>query len=125
MAHGGRRPGAGRRAGSRNRANEMREKFIAQTGLTPIEVMIGVMRCAYLVGQQELNKDKPNEGKARWALELALDAANRAAPFSHARFSAIDPSARLDFTKLTKEEIDLVEPILRKANDAAPGGGTD
>ena len=33
MGHGGRRPGAGRRAGSPNRANAMREKFIAQSGL--------------------------------------------------------------------------------------------
>ena len=125
MAHSGRRPGAGRRKGSRNRANATREKLIARSGITPIAVMIGIMRCAYAVGQQELNKDKPNECKIRWAFELALQAAHRASPFSHQRLATVDPGARLDFTKLTKEEIELVEPILRMANDAAPVGGPD
>ena len=125
MEHGGRRPGAGRRKGSRNRANATREKLIAQGGITPVAVMVAVMRHAYAMGQQELNKEKPNENKMRWAFELALQSANRAAAFVHPRFAAVEPGARLDLTKLTKEEIDLVEPILRKASDAAPGGGSD
>ena len=87
--------------------------------------MVAVMRHAYAMGQQELNKEKPNEKKLRWAFELALQAAHRAAAFVHQRFAPVDPSARLDLTKLTKEEIELVEPILRKANDAAPVGGPD
>jgi len=125
MEHGGRRPGAGRRKGSRNRANATREKLIAQGGITPVAVMVAVMRHAYAMGQQELNKEKPNEKKLRWAFELALQAAHRAAAFVHQRFAPVDPSARLDLTKLSKEDVDVVEPILRKASDAAPGEGAD
>ena len=122
MGHGGRRPGAGRRKGSPNRASATREKLISQSGLTPIEIMIGVMRSAYAVGLQELKKNKPNEKKLRWAFALALESAHRAAPFAHQRFAPVDPSSKLDLTKLSKQEVDLVEPILRKACDAAPVG---
>jgi hypothetical protein len=120
MGHGGKRPGAGRRRGTPNRANARREQFIAQTGLTPIDVMIGVMRCTFDIGQQELKQEKPDESKIKWAFGLALESAHRAAPFAHPRLSAVDHSAKLDVSKLTHEEIDLVEPILRKAIDGGP-----
>jgi hypothetical protein len=125
MRHGGKRPGAGRRRGTPNRANARREQFIAQTGLTPIDVMIGVMRCTFDIGQQELKQEKPDESKIKWAFGLALESAHRAAPFAHPRLSAVDHSAKLDASKLTQEEIDLVEPILRKAIDGGPGGEPD
>ena len=125
MRHGGKRPGAGRRRGTPNRANARREQFIAQTGLTPIDVMIGVMRCTFDIGQQELKQEKPDESKIKWAFGLALESAHRAAPFAHPRLSSVDHSAKLDVSKLTQEEIDLVEPILRKAIDGGPGGEPD
>jgi hypothetical protein len=123
--HGGKREGAGRRRGSANSASARRQQYIAQTGWTPIDVMIGVMRCAYDMAQRELNQKTPNESKVRWAFGLALESAHRAAPFAHPRFSAVDHSASLDESKLTQEEIDLVEPILRKAIDGGPRGETD
>ena len=125
MGHGGQRPGAGRRSGTPNRASARREQLIAQTGLTPIEVMVGVMRFAFDMAQQELKQKKPDESKVKWAFGLALESAHRAAPFAHSRLSTVDNSAKLDASKLTQEEIDLVEPILRKAIDGGPGGEPD
>jgi hypothetical protein len=125
MTHGGKRDGAGRRKGSHNRASAMREQLIAETGLTPIDVLIGIMRCTFDMAQRELKQDEPNEAKVKWAFGLALESAHRAAPFAHPRFSAVDHGATLDVSKLTQEEIDLVEPILRKAIDGGPGGEPD
>jgi hypothetical protein len=123
--HGGKREGAGRRKGARSRASAMREQFIAQTGATPVDIMVNIMRCAFDMAQRELKQDEPNEAKVKWAFGLALESAHRAAPFAHPRFSAVDHSATLDASKLTQEEIDLVEPILRKAINGGPAGGTD
>ena len=125
MEHGGRRPNAGRRGGVPNRANARREQLISQSGMTPIDVMVGVMRDAFAIAQHELKQKKPNERKLKWAFGLALDSAHRGAPFAHPRFSAVDHSATLDASKLTQEELDLVEPILRKAIDVGPRGETD
>ena len=125
MEHGGRRPNAGRRSGVPNRASARREQLISQSGMTPIEVMVGVMRHAFAIAQHELKQRKPNENKIKWAFGLALDSAHRAAPFAHPRFSAVDHSATLDASQLTQEELDLVEPILRKAIDGGPRGETD
>jgi hypothetical protein len=74
--------------------------------------MIGVRRCAFDMAQQERRQKRPDQGKVKWAFELALEAAHRAAPFAHPRLSAVNHSARLDVSRLTPEEIDLVEPIL-------------
>jgi hypothetical protein len=123
--HGGKREGAGRRKGARNRTSAMREQLIAQTGPTPIDIMVNIMRCAFDMAQRELKQKEPNEAKVKWAFGLALESAHRAAPFAHPRFSAVDHGATLDVSKLTKEEIDLVEPILRKAIDGGPGGEPD
>jgi hypothetical protein len=103
----------------------MREQLIAQSGPTPVDIMVNIMRCAFDMAQRELRQDEPNEAKVKWAFALALESAHRAAPFAHPRFSAIDHGATLDVSKLTQQEIDLVEPILRKAIDRAPGGETD
>jgi hypothetical protein len=125
MGHGGKRPNAGRRSGVPNWASARREQLISQSGLTPVDVLVGIMRCTFAIAQHELKQKKPNERKLKWAFGLALDSANRAAPFAHPRFSAVDHSATLDASKLTQEELDIVEPILRKAIDGGPRAETD
>jgi hypothetical protein len=47
MTHGGKRHGAGRHPGTPNKASARLVHAIAQTGLTPIEIMVGVMRCTF------------------------------------------------------------------------------
>ena len=70
MEHGGKRPNAGRRSGVPNRANARREQLISQSGLTPIDVMVGVMRDAFAIAQHELKQKKPNEHKLNGLSDL-------------------------------------------------------
>lgn len=69
---GGKRPGAGRKAGVPNKRTAETQKAVEQSGLTPLEYMLQVMRDA---GQDEARR---------------LAAANMAAPYVHAKLSAID-----------------------------------
>lgn len=69
---GGKRPGAGRPAGARNRKTSETQAAIEQSGLTPLDYMIGVMR------------NEKNDQRTR------LEAAHHAAPYVHARLSATD-----------------------------------
>jgi len=73
---GGFKPGhkktGGRKAGVPNRATAKREAEIAKSGLTPLEVMLKIMR----------NKNKTDEQR--------LDAAKAAAPYVHPKLAAIE-----------------------------------
>ncbi len=69
---GGIRIGAGRPSGARNRKTVETQAAIEQSGLTPLQFMINVMR------------DEKNDARVR------LDAANHAAPYVHARLSSTD-----------------------------------
>lgn len=73
---GGRRPGAGRKKGSPNKATIERQKEIADSGLTPLEYMISVMR---------------NESNT---LEIRMDAAHKAAPYVHPKLANIDHTSK-------------------------------
>jgi hypothetical protein len=123
--HGGKRPGAGRRKGTPNRASAAREKNIARSGMTPIDTMIAIMRLNFGIAQEELKKDNRNDAKIRWAFSLALEAAAKSAPFAHQRFAPIDQRETLDMTRLKPEEIALVESILCKTIVEAPLAGPD
>ena len=122
MKHGGKRLGAGRPKGSRNRASARREQFVALSGRTPIEVMIAVMRYNFDAAEYERSQPTPNQKEINAAHARALDAAYRAAQFVHPKLSAVEHSPRFNWSVLTKEEVDLVEPILRKALDHEHGG---
>lgn len=77
MAAGGKREGAGRKPGSRNKATtELRDAVVA-SGITPLEYMLTVMR------------DKAADESKR------LEAAKSAAPYVHARLSAIEHSGEV------------------------------
>ena len=69
---GGIRPGAGRPSGARNIKTVETQAAIAQSGLTPLDYMIGVMR------------DEKNDPRTR------LEAAHHAAPYVHSRLTATD-----------------------------------
>ena len=125
MGHGGKRAGAGRRKGAHNRASARREQLIAQSGLTPLEVMITGMRRLHELAENERKKKGHDKREVAAAYSAAIDAAHKAAPFVHPKLTTINPSDRLDLSKLTREEIDIVEPILRRAVDRAQRGETD
>jgi hypothetical protein len=74
MPRGGRRTGAGRKPGSLNvRSREIAERAAAE-GITPLEVMLQAMRQRWDGGD----------------VDGAVSAAEKAAPYVHARLAAVD-----------------------------------
>jgi hypothetical protein len=72
MPAGGKRPGSGRPKGSRNVKTQEQAKAIKESGLTPLDYMLSVMR------------NDANE------LGVRLDAANKAAPYVHSKLATVD-----------------------------------
>lgn len=76
MGRGGRRAGAGRKPGGRNRKSREIADRAASEGITPLEVMLRAMREHY--------------DAERW--DLAAGVAKDAAPYMHPRLAAIEHS---------------------------------
>jgi hypothetical protein len=92
MARGGRRPGAGRPKGSRDRRSLELVKSVVGSGVTPLEYMISVMR----------NEQRPEADR--------FEAAKACAPYVHARLStsvidATHERVNADVRELTTEEL--------------------
>ena len=83
---GGKRPGAGRPPGARNRKTVKMQAAIAQSGMTPLDYMVAVMR----------NED--NDPRTR------LEAAHHAAPYVHSKLSTTDLTVNAE-DKLSEEEL--------------------
>lgn len=84
---GGRRPGAGRKPGAvTKKTREIAEK-VAESGLTPLEVMIDAMLFLRDAGEREK------------AASIAKDAA----PYVHARLSSVDVQANVTHQTLDQE----------------------
>lgn len=69
---GGKRPGAGRPKGARNKATVETIAQVKQTGLTPLDYMLSVMR----------DSSAPTPDR--------MEAAKSAAPYVHARLTSVD-----------------------------------
>jgi hypothetical protein len=80
---GGKRRGAGRPLGSKNRRSAEIARAAAEDGITPIEVMLGAMRDLWEVGTPEAKRE---------ASEIAKDAA----PYIHPRLASIDQTIKED-----------------------------
>jgi hypothetical protein len=93
MARGGKRDGAGRKAGSLTKRTRQVAEGVIGEGQTPLEYMLGVMR-------------DPTKEHA-----LRADMAKAAAPYVHARLAAIEHTGK-DGGPLTLE-------IVRFANKPA------
>lgn len=76
MARGGKRSGAGRPKGSRNVKTLEQVEAIVSEGITPLDYMLQILR------------DETQEQSAR------LDAANKAAPYVHAKLASVDLSSK-------------------------------
>ena len=70
---GGKRPGAGRKVGSKSVKTSTIAKAAACRGISPVEVMLEIMRTAHAGGD----------------VATALDAAARVAPYTSPRLSAV------------------------------------
>lgn len=73
---GGKREGAGRKAGVPNKRTAETQKAIEESGLTPLQYMLRVMR------------DEAEEPRVR------LNAAVSAAPYVHAKLSSVEVSGK-------------------------------
>lgn len=80
MARGGKREGAGRKPGSPNATTAEQRRAVLESGLSPLDYMLGVMR-----------DPKADEAKR-------LEAAKSAAPYVHARLSAVEHSGDVGVT---------------------------
>lgn len=75
MAHGGKRPGAGRKAGSATKRTREIADAISE-GLTPLEFLTNIYRD---VGEE---------------MSRRVDAAKAAAPYVHARLASVEMSGK-------------------------------
>lgn len=105
MPKGGKREGAGRPKGSRNVKTVEQVKAIKESGLTPLDYLLEVLR------------DETNEKNVR------MDAATKAAPYVHPRLSAVDHSSK-DGTMSPPQSVDPTElsdsAMLEVLNAAKP-----
>lgn len=102
MARGGKRIGAGRKAGAATKRTRAIADKAAAEGLTPLEVMLRAMR-------SHAEKDKWDE-----AASIAKDAA----PYMHAKLASIQHTGRnggpiqtLDLSNLTDKQLNALESI--------------
>lgn len=91
---GGKRPGAGRKAGTKSKLTKARtEKVIAllASGSSPLDAMLQKMHWHLAKAEQELKKgDKADKAAIEAALDKADEAARGAAPYTHPRLAAIE-----------------------------------
>ena len=85
---GGKRPGAGRKAGTPNKRTAEIQQAVEESGLTPLEYMLSVMRD---VGQDELRR---------------LQAARDAAPYVHAKLSSVEMHATVTNHEAALDELE-------------------
>lgn len=91
---GGKRLGAGRKKGVPNKRTAELQKKVEESGLTPLEFLLSVMR------------NDVGEPKDRMAAAIA------AAPYVHARLSSVDLKADVQTRTLDQAiaELDAAEP---------------
>lgn len=75
QSKGGARPGAGRKKGAPNKKTAELQKAIAESGITPLEYMLNIMRDPLA------------------DVDVRLDAAKSAAPYVHAKLSSVEMNA--------------------------------
>ena len=92
--HGGHRPGAGRPKGSLNKLDSAARAWAQESGLLPLEYLLGVMR---------------DDGQPQ---DIRMDAAKAAAPYVHARLQAMQLSGEDggDIKVLHRLERVIVDP---------------
>lgn len=109
MSHGGARPGAGRKPGSKSKRTQKVAKAAVKSGISPLEYMLQVMR------------------NSRADTKRRDDMAKAAAPFVHPRLATMahtgpngGPIQTVDLSKLSDDQLAALEPVL--ASLAAAGG---
>lgn len=90
MSRGGKRAGAGRPHGAKNKTTIKREQLVEDLGDTPIMIMLDEMRYHYDVAQNERKKGaKARPDIVCEALAMARSAAKDVAPYIHPKLQAV------------------------------------
>lgn len=95
---GGKRVGAGRKAGSATKKTREIAEKAAQEGITPLEFMLAVMRAPS-------DHEDPKVQCAREAMRF--EAAKAAAPYIHPRLAAVEHSGKVTMRTLAEELAEL------------------
>jgi len=98
MAKGGSREGAGRKPGVPNKRTAEKMAEVEASGLTPLDYMLSILRDA-----------NAGDDKRMWAAE-------KAAPYIHAKLSAVEHKGALEVTTQTKEQRDAAVAAASRAN---------
>jgi hypothetical protein len=83
---GGKRAGAGRKKNTPNRASAERERKVAASGATPLDVMLRSMRSLIALADESGHDPKKFEHYLRGAASIARDLA----PYCHPKLSAVE-----------------------------------
>jgi hypothetical protein len=98
---GGKRAGAGRKPNVPNRASANRERQVAASGATPLDVMLKAMRLFVALADENANDRMKFERYLRAAAAIAKDAAC----FVHPRLSTVEQPVNDSPRKLIVEVI--------------------
>ena len=90
MMHGGKRPGAGRPKGAVNKSTQQLQRNIKNSGLTPVEHMLKVMR-----------NPRASAQRRDWA-------AAAAAPYIHPRIQAVQSEPEKPILQEQEDQIDMI-----------------
>lgn len=88
----------GRAKGVPNKASAAKAAKVAASGLTPLDYMLNVMR-----------DDDADKADRMWAAE-------KAAPYVHAKLASVEHSGNLDVTTQTKEQRDAAIAAATRAD---------
>lgn len=99
MARGGKRPGAGRKAGAPNKATAERQKAVEESGLTPLDYMLGIMR------------------DEKMTTESRFEAAKAAAPYVHPKLANIDHMSSDGSMTPKPTTVEFVSPQVDEGSD--------
>jgi hypothetical protein len=87
-SRGGKRPGAGRKPGVRNKKTAALQAEVEASGQTPLDYMLSVMR------------NTANEESVR------LDAAKSAAPYVHSKLASVEVNANVTTHEASLEDLE-------------------
>lgn len=96
---GGKRTGAGRKAGVRNKKTAEVLKAVEESGVTPLDFMLSIMR-----GTECPDDAEPEQKIAFHALRF--EAAKAAAPYVHAKLSSVEMNANVTTHEATIDDLD-------------------
>jgi hypothetical protein len=86
---GGKRPGAGRKKGSINKVNALRQEMVAASGETPLDCLLSFMRAPQPV---QAKGESAAAFQRRWNewQTYRFEAARAAAPYVHPKLAAVE-----------------------------------